>query len=88
MSSYSSPSEDEEGGQDTSAAAPIEDGVDQTQSDSPTDHNAERGGEGNQVKHGEVDDEDSLRHVDNEGEVIGRRNDDLPTENLTTPPTN
>lgn len=74
------------GGQDTSAAEPIEDGVDQTQSDEATD--ADRGGEGNRVKHGEVDDSDSLRHVDNEGEVIGRINPEIPRENLTVPPTN
>lgn len=73
-------------GQDTTAATPIEDGIDQTQSDTPTD--ADRGGEGNQVKHGEADEENSLRHVEASGAVIGRRNNDLPTVNLTTPPTN
>lgn len=34
------------------------------------------------------DDEDGFSHDDNTGEVIGRRNPDLPTENLTVPPTN
>jgi hypothetical protein len=71
-------------GQDTSPAQPVEESVDQGQSVP----DAERGGEGNQVKHAEDDEENSLRHVDDEGAVIGRRNPELPTENLTTPPAN
>lgn len=85
-SSYSAPSEDDnnDGGQDTTPAAPIEEGVEQA-AENP---DAERGGEGNRVKHAEDDEENSLRHVEEGGEVIGRQNPDLPTENLTTPPTN
>jgi hypothetical protein len=74
-SSYSAPFEGEDDDQDTSAAKPIEEGVDQSQSDDPTENVGE-----NQVKHAEEDEENSLRHVENDGEVIGRRNPDLPTE--------
>ena len=72
-SSYSSPQDD---GQDTRAAEPIEEGVDQNQADDPTDNVGEI-----EVKHAETDDENSLRHnMSDEGSVIGRRNPDLPTE--------
>jgi hypothetical protein len=47
-SSYSAPFEGEDDDQDTSAAKPIEEGVDQSQSDDPTENVGE-----NQVKHAE-----------------------------------
>lgn len=60
--------------QDTSAAKPVEESVDQTESDDPTENVGE-------VKHAEADTDDSLRHnMSDEGEVIGRRNPNLPTE--------
>lgn len=78
MSSRSNSSNNtKDDGQDTSAAAPVEDGVDQTQADDPTDNV----GEDTEVKHAETDTEDSLRHnMSDDGAVIGRRNPDLPTE--------
>jgi hypothetical protein len=83
-SSYSSPNDGvDEDGQDTSAAAPVEEGPDATQADDPTDNVGE-----NEVKHAEVDEENSLRHVETDGEVIGRRNEELPTENLSVPDAN
>ena len=82
-SSYSA--DPDEDGQDTSASAPIEESVDQTQSDDSTDNVGEDSDE-NEVKHAEEDEDNSLRHIEDEGLVVGRRNNDLPTENLTIPP--
>lgn len=61
--------------QDTSASAPVEEGVDQSQADDGVDN------VGQEVKHAEADTEDSLRHnLSDDGAVIGRRNPELPTE--------
>lgn len=87
-SSYSSDFDEDEGGQDTRAAAPIEETPDAELADDPTENVGERGGEDNEVKHAEEDEDNSLRHVDNAGAVIGRRNPDLPTENLSVPDAN
>lgn len=78
MSGYSNSSYsiggNEDDDQDTSAAAPVEEGVDQTQADDAVDNVGE-------VKHAEDDTEDSLRHnLSDDGAVIGRRNPDLPIE--------
>lgn len=78
-SSYSSPQDNDV---DSSPAEPVEEGVDVTQSDDPTDNV----GEGTSADADELAD-DELKHVDDTGSVIGRRNPDLETENFSVPST-
>ena len=67
---------------DSRPAAPIEDSRPNDGQDTSSDEDPEAGTGSEEVGDGE------LRHDLTGGEVIGRRNEDLPTENLSVPDAN